>query len=204
VSATADVRDEVREMKRKANQDAAVHAMFAERLEKFDTLLSIPSLLLSSALLTVVFLDPSRAGSLFGLGTQGYTILIGALAISNFGMVIVWIFFKPKEMAQKHWDAVSHYTHVKYDAKQLLERDAVTFEDLVALRARYLENDNVPKIPSSRFLAYKRSHLRTVDISIALSRNPHRSIREIRRELAQQGRPKKSAIDSSDTESKQV
>ena len=100
---------------------------------------------------------------------------IGVVGIALFAFVciLVQLVWKPDTRFDAHRRAVDHYVNAKYDVQRLL--DAPTKLDVTAVRLveeRYLEVRNLPPIRDAHFPRLKQRHLRKVDLSKRLDKNP--------------------------------
>jgi hypothetical protein len=187
-------------LRRKADMQATAHAWLHDFYGNQNSLLTLVSLISGVILVALVLVTPGFVQESTGLPQQAYSVLVAGLAIAEFSIVVALLAWRPDVKASDHNRAVqyfSRWTHTFTDA--MLAPERLTAEKVTQLEQRYLEEEDLPRIPEARFLELKRWYLLKVQISQELDKNPNESIRRIRTRLekANQSRPDPDAMDES-------
>jgi len=175
----------LKNIKRIANQNADIHSCEADRLARWNGWLTAGALLFSAFLLLFSLVSEDFIQRTIGLTPDAYKWVFALLAFLTFGATLLQMALQPGAAAVLHRRAVSHYARAKHQIDlSLRATESLTKEAIEVLLERYLDDTDLPKIPEHRFNKLKRKHLIKIAVRTSLSRNPHRPIRSIKRELA--------------------
>ena len=181
---TNQLRSQLENLKRKADQQASAHAWLRDFYSFFHSTLSTISLVAGVFLLAIVMASPELISRTIGVPPEWYPWFTALLAGGSFSVVVIQLAWRLDVKATTHGHAVRHYTRVRYLASTALQRGSEISADQVAeIQREYLDDRDLPRIPEKRFLGLKRWHLMKVQVSKELDKNPHESLRAIRRRL---------------------
>lgn len=164
--------DELRSIRRRANQQSSIHALLRDRNAFRSSLLDYGTLAVSTYLVALIFVEPRIGIRLtFGLDVQ---LWVGSLSLLTFFLSIVQFKSDWKSKAQAHARSCKEYSVVTGDCRELLSKGrSVTDQDFQRLRTKYdLVSELGTHIPDRDFLTGKAHHLRKVFISGYLDRYP--------------------------------
>lgn len=182
--------ERLRRMSDLANQQATMHSWLSDRYGRWNLALTIATLVFSALLLAFVFTPSGYVERTTGVPANAFKWTTGMAAVTSFSLTLVGLAWQPAARATRHDQAVRHYTKAKYEIRRQLESGggAITPELIEQIQERYLDDRDLPRIEERRFLKLKRWHQQKVAISRELSRNPHESVRSIKRRLRGAGR----------------
>jgi len=174
------VRSRVERVQRKADQQTTAHAYLRDSYSFRHAALTTVSLVSGLFLLAMIMASASLASSTLGLSPGEFQWILALVAIASFSTVVLILAWRYDVRAERHDQAVRHYTKAAYVASRLLIRaEPATEADLDRLEELYLDDRDLPRIPEKLFLRLKQWHLLKVEASKELSRNPHQSIPDL-------------------------
>ena len=160
-----------------------MHGWLSHYYGRWSAALTFCSLLIAVVLLALVFASDFVQRTTV-VSANAFQWATGIAAIVNFLLTLGGLAWRPAAKAASHRQAVGHYTKAKYEVGRRLDsNEAITAESVRQIEESYLDTRDLPSISDRKFLQLKRWHLEKVAISKELDRNPHESIRSIRRRL---------------------
>ena len=178
-------RKQLKEFRRLANQMASMHSMESDRYSNYAQWLSVGGLVFSAFLLALAMICELFVQRTIGISPDAFKWIMGLLAFLNFSIILILLAWRPFNHAAAHREAVERYTRIKREIDNILENQSdISIETTNNLKDAYLDTSDQPKIKDSRFNKLKQAHLIKVEVSRALSVNPHKTIRNIKKELA--------------------
>ena len=181
---TNHLQEELGRLKRVADLMATAHSVERDRYETWSSSLTISSLLISVILLSLVLVAEDFVQRTTGIEPDVFKWLRAGAAATNFAIVVIGLSWRPTAKAALHDQAVRHYVKAKHQIRQL-EADAgnLSKQAVTLVEEQYLEDHDLPRIAERRFLRLKQWHLQKVAASQELDKNPHESLRSIRKRL---------------------
>ncbi len=180
-----EYRNKFHELKRVASQNADMHSWEAARYGRWNQFLVSGGLVFSVFLLTLVLASEDFVHRTINLMPDLYKWVLAILASFNFSLTLILMAWQPAQKAAQHKEAVTHYARAKHRIDLILRgEELITKEAAESFLDEYLDKSDLPQIPNALFIKLKKRHLVKVAISKQLSSNPHRSIREIKQDLA--------------------
>jgi hypothetical protein len=177
-------RNQLEKLKRKADQQATAHAWLRDRYSLLNSILSTASLVTGVFLLAIVMASADLVKRTLGIPTDWYQWFVALLAAGSFSIVIVQLAWRFDSKTTLHDQAVRHYTKASYSASRMIrESGVIAPERVVALQSDYLDDRDLPRIPETKFLPLKQWHLRKVQMSRELDKNPHEPLKTMRKRL---------------------
>ncbi|SFF72555.1 hypothetical protein SAMN05216353_10710 [Halobacillus alkaliphilus] len=181
--------NELEKLKGKAEKSRQANFSISLRNELKRDLLHYTILLLSSFVALLTFADFKIFLPLLpNIVEVEFKLFVGICASLVFFLTLTEEFMKWGEKSQQHDQTGKLLTSFIRDCDSLLKKDNVTDEEVKHVRARYiLINETSPSIPDKVFLKSKREYLLKKEISKRLDKEPHKSIRAIKREIKKGG-----------------
>jgi len=160
-------------LRRKADLQSSAHSVFRDRYESWNFVLTLASLIPTAALLCLVLVSDDFVHRAMGVTPDHFKLFTAGVALFAFVCVLVHLAWKPDSRAAAHARAVEHYANTRYDAGLLLDATAILDAASVKLVVdKYLDVRGMPPIPDSQFNRLKQRHLRKVDLSKRLDKDP--------------------------------
>lgn len=177
-------------IKNKSNQMATMHSVLFSKYNFWNHWLTILIITISSFLLLVTFLSVDYTFKLCQLCFDKLSMesvstiqifIIAILALFNFIVSILIIIFNPNDKANSHKMAINHYSKIIYDIRNFEEKEnKISDEEKLKLKekiqTKYLDDNDLPKIPENKFLSLKANHKKKVKISKILDEKPSTNI----------------------------
>lgn len=170
---TEDYREELKRIRRIADQLCTAHSIERERFHRRAMLLDIIIMLGSLYLVSMVFIDPVINNTLTPLGLKP-VIWTGTIAIFVFAFSIIQLMVDWKGLADAHGRSLSMYAEAKSNCIEVLNGTAPISKEIYnGISTRYnMASDIGIHIPDSRFLTLKQKHLVKIELSKQLDNNP--------------------------------
>lgn len=174
----------LKELKRVANQNANMHSWESDRYNLWDKILVCLGLIFSAFLLTMTFASEDFVNRTIGLTPDYYKLCMAILATFTFSTTLVLLAWQPASKSASHKEAISRYSRSRHKIDLLLDEERpICKADVENVVDEYLNTDDLPKIKNSRFNKLKQKHLIKIAISKEISKNPHRTIKQIENSL---------------------
>jgi hypothetical protein len=170
-------RDELRRLRRVADQLCTAHAVLRDRYGRMALGLDLVILLSSAWLVALAFVDPAFNVWLVPLNLDG-RLWIGLVAVATFCLTLVQLKVNWKRKSEAHARSFSMYAEVKREAGYLLATsEQIEAREFQRLAARYdMASDIGTGVPESEFLRLKRAHKLKVAVSTYLDEMPGASV----------------------------
>jgi len=170
---TQDYREELKRIRRIADQLCTAHSIERERFHRRAMLLDIIIMLGSLYLVSMVFIDPVINNTLTPPGWKP-VIWTGTIAIFVFAFSIIQLMVDWKGRADAHGRSLSMYAEAKSNCIEVLNGTAPISKEIYnGISTRYnMASDIGIHIPDSRFLTLKQKHLVKIELSKQLDNNP--------------------------------
>jgi hypothetical protein len=184
------LREEVKLIKRRAAQQATAHSWLRDRYEVIQSVLTTFSLVVGVVLVATIMASPQLVGQTLGLTPFQWQWVTAALAAGSFSIVVVLLAWRFDVRAERHDQAVRRYTQTGYHSSRILgSPTGITAQEVDTLRAEYLDDRDLPRIPERWFLRLKKWHLEKVAVSRSLDNDPFESIPSIKNRLSPSSDP---------------
>lgn len=172
------VLHEVKELKRKAEQNRQMHLRISHRANLGNKCMHAIILIGSALIAVLTFADYSTFKPIFPTLTDGvYKLTIGLFAGLVFTMTILEEYFRLGEKVASHESVGKQLTSFIRRASALEVKNGLSEVDLEVLVNDYSGiHENSPVISDKIFLKEKQRLLIKIEISKELSRNPHMSV----------------------------
>lgn len=177
-----DAREDIKRMRRVADQMVTAHAVLEQRYKTYSTLMDI-SLMASSFVLIVL-----SVASAFRDATEVLGAHVSLTTVTIIGSALVFVIsvaewrVQWKGKAARHGDARKEFSTIKSELGALLgQSDPLDqTEERRLLKEYQAVGARSPAIPDNKFLALKQIHLRKVYVSRLLDKHPFAPILLIR------------------------
>ena len=162
--ARKDVETFLKDLKKRANQQTTVRALYAARLRRWQCWSDV-ALLVSSLILTVAaFIDPAITARM-GLGRTSFQVLTGIIGLANFAAALILLYTRPGARANVQRAARRHYTSILREVHRHLKTGNLEAVDVHDLEARYLADELFHDVPDELFAKYKAKHYEKLTLS---------------------------------------
>lgn len=179
-----EFRQELERIRRVSDMLVTGHANLRDRYNRRATALDLSVMALSTWLTAVVFVEPRINVKLtpFGFDPQ---LWVGLLGVFTFFLSIIQLRVDWKGRSDAHKRSFDLYAEVKRESGYLLaSQEALTAESCNRVLSRYdMATEVGTPLPESEFLAQKQNHLRKIEISKYLDKQPSASILALRMKL---------------------
>ena len=183
LSSSAARREELKQLRNKANMLASVHSLLSDQYDRQHLILSSTTLVVSTLLVALIFSDQFIVAST-GLNPDILTWIKGIVSALNFSLVLLLSRWGLQEKAAQHREATRFYFAILNKIRKWIDsQDEITSEMIESIRVEYGKTESIPKIPNSKFLRLKQKHLQTIAISRELEKQPFNSIKKIKEDL---------------------
>lgn len=177
-------REKLENTKRVANQNADMHSAETDRYEFYSLFLNCFVLVFSAFLLSLSLASEEFIERTIFLTPDLYKWVLAILAFLNFSITLILLAWRPDSKAAQHKAALAHFARSRHRIDiALSDNEHLKKEEVETIINEYMDTEHLPKISDKRFNKLKQRHLVKVNISKEISRNPHRSICEIRKHL---------------------
>jgi hypothetical protein len=171
-------------LERVSNQNASLYSYEAFRYSRWNLALNAISVVMSAFLLTIALGSDDFFSRTLGISSDIQKWILAFLSFINFSFVLILLVWQPGAKSSQNMAASKYYSQLRRKIKVLLDRpESLTREILISLNNEYNQNDEFPLIGDRYFLKYKRKHLRKIDISKRISKNPHENLFMAKRRL---------------------
>lgn len=165
------------------NMQATVRSYYAARLRWITRAVNVFILVTSVLLALAIFADVELIRRTFGIPAPTFEVARGWLAVLNFLAVVLVLYFRPADAADRQRNARRHYTEVRRRFDSLAKDPDAAKEEVDSLEQRYLDDAHFPDVPSRLFLIYRARHLFNIELNKAVADNPTARLRKLRRQL---------------------
>jgi hypothetical protein len=161
---------QIEKIKRKADQQTTAHAWMRDLYEFRHSLFTTISLISGLFLLATIAASPASVSVALHISTLAFQWILVVIGVASYSIVVLILAWRFDVRAERHDQAVRHYTKAAFHASRLLQRQFTpTPAELGALETEYLDDRDLPRIPEARFLKLKKWHLQKVQESKELS-----------------------------------
>jgi hypothetical protein len=172
-----EFRLELERIRRVSDMLTTGHANLRDRYAHRATILDVAIMVLSTWLTAVVFIEPRISVKLtpFGMDPQ---LWVGFLGIFTFLLSIVQLRVDWKGRSDAHKRSFDLYSEVKRECGYLLaSQHVLTAENCQRVLSRYdLATEVGIPLPEDEFLSQKQKHLKKIEISRHLDKQPSASL----------------------------
>lgn len=190
-----DYSEKLRDLKRLANQMASMHSMEAESYHRWDVGLDIGALVSSVFLLSLSLACEDFVMRTLGISSDNFKWIMAFWAALTFSVTVARLAWRPAQVSARHKQAVHRYTRIKHQIATTLETNTpVNLEAFRILQETYLDDSDLPPIRNRRFNKLKRAHLIKVACSKGLDKDPHESLRSIKKRLTRETKHRPPAL----------
>ncbi len=182
-------REKLENTKRVANQNADMHSSETDRYGFWSTFLTCLSLVFSAFLLSLSLASEDFIQRTIYLPPDMYKWTLAIFATFNFSIALILLAWRPAFKSAMHKEALAHFSRSRHRIDVALsDHESITKQVVEPIINEYVDTDHLPKISDNKFNKLKQKHLIKVSISKELSKNPHRCIFKIRRDLKKTGK----------------
>lgn len=167
------LRARLENLRRVANQQSSMHSVLRDGYAFWNFVLTLAALIPTAALLCLALVPDDFAQRAMGFTPDHFKLFNAGVALFAFVCVLIQLVWKPDSRSAAHARAVEHYANAKYDAsRQLDETTAPDAATVKIIEEKYLDVRGLPPIRDAQFNRLKQQHLRKVDLSKRLDKDP--------------------------------